>query len=558
MVYENEINLIKVQNGKDGTGQKGEDGKTLYTWVKYSQYADGTDLTDDPTDAIYIGIAYNKEEQVESEIKTDYTWSKIKGEDGQDGASSYLWIRYATDESGADMTDVPSSTTTYIGTASTTTPTAPISASEYQWSKYVGSDGIPGKKGDDGKTAYLHIAYANSSDGSIDFDISDGTGKLYIGQYTDDISTDSTDPSKYTWTKIKGDDGQPGIGISKTTPLYYCSNLATVPNAPTTQVTINDAEKYNIWNLAVPTWTDTYQYYFVCYQVQYSDDTYGWSTPVADNSLTKAIATLIVHDEDIESKVSKTDYTGEQIASLINQTAESIKIIAKHIQLEGIITANGTFIIDENGYFHATGGSIGGFDINDGYLSAFHNDDDFEELTSMEMSATDGIRQFGYFKGTGKGYTTLHLHQDSHTDSLSGFKTKSSVLDFFKLSNADWNLRKTISIDGFTGRIEADSIQTTSGADLDSLNNKTSGFDKIEIIGQYTTNNNYGIWTSHTITLATITKVKFAMITTLANDPNNYHEVRITSYSGNQVNYQIKGGWSGGAAGVTVSCMAFE
>lgn len=85
MVYENEINLIKVQNGKDGIGQKGEDGKTLYTWVKYSKYADGTDLTDDSTDAIYIGIAYNKEEQTESNIKTDYIWTKIKGDDGEDG-----------------------------------------------------------------------------------------------------------------------------------------------------------------------------------------------------------------------------------------------------------------------------------------------------------------------------------------------------------------------------------------------------------------------------------------------------------------------------------------
>lgn len=88
MVYENEINLIKVQNGTNGVpGEKGSDGKTLYTWVKYSQYADGTDLTDDPTDAIYIGIAYNKEEQIESNNKSDYTWLKIKGEDGQNGTN---------------------------------------------------------------------------------------------------------------------------------------------------------------------------------------------------------------------------------------------------------------------------------------------------------------------------------------------------------------------------------------------------------------------------------------------------------------------------------------
>lgn len=87
MVYEsNEINLIKLQDGTDGKpGKDGESGKTLYTWVKYSQYADGTDLTDDPTDTTYIGISYNNESAVESEDKTKYTWSKIKGDDGNNG-----------------------------------------------------------------------------------------------------------------------------------------------------------------------------------------------------------------------------------------------------------------------------------------------------------------------------------------------------------------------------------------------------------------------------------------------------------------------------------------
>lgn len=175
--------------------------------------------------------------------------------------------------------------------------------------------------------------------------------------------------------------------------------------------------------------------------------------------------------KEIESKVSKTEYTGEQIASLINQTAESIKIIAEHIQLEGIITANGAFIIDENGYFHATGGTVGGFDINNGYLSAFHNDDDYDKLTSMEISATEGIKQIGYFRGTGKGYNSLHLHQDSYKDELSGFNVKYSVLDFLKLSSADWNPYKTISLDGRYGTVEAQNIKTKSGVDLDSLNN---------------------------------------------------------------------------------------
>lgn len=76
-----------------------------------------------------------------------------------------------------------------------------------------GKDGIAGTNGTDGKTYYLHIAYANSADGRTGFSVSDGTNKLYIGQYTDIVKEDSTDPKKYTWSKIRGEpgaDGKPG------------------------------------------------------------------------------------------------------------------------------------------------------------------------------------------------------------------------------------------------------------------------------------------------------------------------------------------------------------
>ena len=64
--------------------------------------------------------------------------------------------------------------------------------------------------GEDGKTPYLHIAYANSADGKTGFSTTDGTNKLYIGQYTDYTQADSTDATKYTWTKIKGENGKDG------------------------------------------------------------------------------------------------------------------------------------------------------------------------------------------------------------------------------------------------------------------------------------------------------------------------------------------------------------
>lgn len=72
-----------------------------------------------------------------------------------------------------------------------------------------GDQGIPGKDGKDGKTQYTHIAYANSADGSKDFSVSD-SNREYIGMYVDFIPNDSTDPTKYAWTKIKGENGKDG------------------------------------------------------------------------------------------------------------------------------------------------------------------------------------------------------------------------------------------------------------------------------------------------------------------------------------------------------------
>ncbi|WP_212685827.1 collagen-like protein, partial [Salmonella enterica] len=56
----------------------------------------------------------------------------------------------------------------------------------------------------------LHIAYANSEDGTTGFSTTDSVNKLYIGQYTDFTQADSTNPEDYSWTKIKGETGPRG------------------------------------------------------------------------------------------------------------------------------------------------------------------------------------------------------------------------------------------------------------------------------------------------------------------------------------------------------------
>lgn len=75
-----------------------------------------------------------------------------------------------------------------------------------------GDTGTPGTPGADGRTPYFHIAYANNNTGTSGFTTDDclSDGKLYMGTYTDFVATDSIDPTRYHWMKIKGETGNTG------------------------------------------------------------------------------------------------------------------------------------------------------------------------------------------------------------------------------------------------------------------------------------------------------------------------------------------------------------
>lgn len=81
----NELDMLVLQNGEDGIP-----ADSKYIWVKYSQNANGVPLTDDPTGAVYIGIAYNKDSIEESNNPDDYSWSKILGDKGEDAYTIIL------------------------------------------------------------------------------------------------------------------------------------------------------------------------------------------------------------------------------------------------------------------------------------------------------------------------------------------------------------------------------------------------------------------------------------------------------------------------------------
>ena len=75
--------------------------------------------------------------------------------------------------------------------------------------------------GQNGTSTYVHIAYANSSDGRVDFSLTDSNRK-FMGQYSDSKQYGSDDPTKYRWSAIKGEDGQSFVSAEE--QFYYSTS----------------------------------------------------------------------------------------------------------------------------------------------------------------------------------------------------------------------------------------------------------------------------------------------------------------------------------------------
>ncbi|RTZ09611.1 phage tail protein [Streptococcus pneumoniae] len=102
-----------------------------------------------------------------------------------------------------------------------------------------GDQGIPGPKGADGRTQYIHMAYADNATGS-GFSQTN-TDKAFVGVYIDFNPTDSRNPADYLWTRWRGRDGADGLpgkpGADGRTPYVH---FAYSDNADGSGLTMTD------------------------------------------------------------------------------------------------------------------------------------------------------------------------------------------------------------------------------------------------------------------------------------------------------------------------------
>lgn len=130
----------------------------------------------------------------------------IPGVKGADGKTQYTHIAYADTVSGSGFSQTDTNKP-FIGMYQDFNATDSRNPQDYRWSKWKGTDGrdgIPGKAGTDGRTPYVHFAYADSVDGRTGFSLTQNGTKRYLGVCTNFDKSDSTNPADYTWNDTAG------------------------------------------------------------------------------------------------------------------------------------------------------------------------------------------------------------------------------------------------------------------------------------------------------------------------------------------------------------------
>lgn len=345
VIESNVLDFIFLKDGEQGEpGKPGESGKTLYTWIKYSQNADGSDMTDEPDGAIYVGFAYNKESETESTNPSDYSWTKIKGEDGKQGEDAYTIIlsneniSFATNQSNVPLSgqsvdcevtvmkgssivtdfiigtiasvsginiSVLGRTITLSATSSTVIENdsgsiiIPITVDGYTFNKIISySISKAGVDGKDGKTLYTWIRYADSPTSGIS---SSPDGKKYMGVAYNKTTPEPSDTySDYKWSLIEGD----GIASVETERVKNTDKTT----APTSG-----------WGTDNVTW-ESGTYIWTRLKITYKSGTIEYTEPQVSSEWEAANQV----QDNLDKEIEKVNSTISGVSSQVDQNTKSI------------------------------------------------------------------------------------------------------------------------------------------------------------------------------------------------------------------------------------------
>ena len=179
--------------------------RSFYTWIAYADDENGNGISLYPDGKTYMGTAVNQlSPDLDISDPSVFTWAKIKGDKGDTGEQGATGPVGPKGETGAQGIQGPKGDTG---------PQGPQGLRGLQGEQ--GEQGIPGPKGDkgdageSGKTTYFHIKYSSVASPVSSNQMSE-TPSTYIGTYVDFTPDDSTDPTKYTWSRFQGSQGPQG------------------------------------------------------------------------------------------------------------------------------------------------------------------------------------------------------------------------------------------------------------------------------------------------------------------------------------------------------------
>ena len=204
----------------------------IYTWIKYSDNQDGSNMNDNP-DSTYIGISTGNSSAIPSDDPNDYNWTRVRGEDGRDGEDGINPPIWEIGEDGYWYVDGERTNQRAVGVDGDDGEdgTDWIIGEDGYWyengvktdKKAIGEDGERGPKGEDGYTPIKGIDYFDGSDGESSYlwirysqnedgnpMTPDPTEAIYIGVATTNTPNPPQSYQDYDWSLIKGEDGIEG------------------------------------------------------------------------------------------------------------------------------------------------------------------------------------------------------------------------------------------------------------------------------------------------------------------------------------------------------------
>lgn len=265
----------------------------------------------------------------------------IPGAKGADGRTQYTHIAYADTISGSGFSQTDTSKN-FIGMYQDFTQRDSTNPQDYRWSRWHGkdgTDGVPGPKGSDGRTPYIHFAYAESPDGRTGFSLTQTGNKRYLGTYTDFERADSTDPTKYRWVDMVGtvEVGGRNYALKTANAISHAGNgfLYDLSDVAKTFSTKTNLTLSFDWEVTRPSSTGKFRLNRV---VEFSDGTSRqWNNVINRGS---------IGSDDVLAKTLRGHYsqpmiwvplTSQQVSRIylhLNQEAPSGTVRIKNLKLE--------------------------------------------------------------------------------------------------------------------------------------------------------------------------------------------------------------------------------